>query len=410
MDKFPLRIGIAFIFTTHPKIQRRRIERRPKNQVSELKKGRVIMKKVTKTVCSVALVAVMLTGGCLLQACSQQSAPADLPETESKVVSRVETSSVSEVSEVSELEEPALKGVNDLTGLPMDEAKENNRPLAVMINNIDIAQPLMGVSKSDVMYECLAEGGITRIMACFKDPEGITEIGSVRSARPYYIRIAQGMDAVYMHSGGSEEAYALLGSGVIDEFDLGTDMMWRDEWRRENLGYEHSVLTSGELLENGIADYGVRRSYEGSSPETQVFSKTDSQVLAGEKADYLCASFSSYKDTTFTYDAAGQTYLVGQFGEAQMDGTYSVQVTRQNVLALYIPTYSPDGGLLQQMDLVGSGDGYYMSQGKIIPVVWHKDSYDTPFYYTTETGEALIMIPGNVYVCCVPLSGSVTFE
>ena len=62
------------------------------------------------------------------------------------------------------------------------------------------------------------------------------------------------------------------------------------------------------------------------------------------------------------------------------------------------------------MDLIGSGDGYYMSRGKIIPIAWHKDSYDTPFYYTTEAGEALIMAPGSVYVCCVPLSGSITFE
>ena len=45
-----------------------------------------------------------------------------------------------------------------------------------------------------------------------------------------------------------------------------------------------------------------------------------------------------------------------------MDGAYNTQVARQNVLALYIPTYSPDGGLLQQMDLIGSGDGYYMSR------------------------------------------------
>ena len=93
-----------------------------------------------------------------------------------------------------------------------------------------------------------------------------------------------------------------------------------------------------------------------------------------------------------------------------MDGTYDVQNTRQNVLALYIPTYSLDGGLLQQMDLIGSGDGYYMSRGKVIPVAWHKDSYDTPFYYVTEAGEDLIMAPGSVYVCCVPLSGAITYE
>ena len=106
------------------------------------------MKRGTKAACSAALVAVMLAGGCLLQACSQQSAPADLPKTESRAAGREEASSAGAVPEKGEPEEPALKGINDLTGMPMDEAKENNRPLAVMINNIDIAQPLMGVSQT----------------------------------------------------------------------------------------------------------------------------------------------------------------------------------------------------------------------------------------------------------------------
>ena len=106
-----------------------------------------------------------------------------------------------------------------------------------------------------------------------------------------------------MHSGGSEDAYALLGSGVIDEFDLDTDMMWRDEWRRENLGYEHSVLTSGELLETGspAAAFGEPMRARPRKPDV---SETESQVQAGGRAHWLCASFSSYKDTAFTYAPA----------------------------------------------------------------------------------------------------------
>ena len=141
-----------------------------------------------------------------------------------------------------------------------------------------------------------------------------------------------------------------------------------------------------------------------------MFSETESQVQAGGRAHWLCASFSSYKDTAFTYDAGSQAYLVGQFGEAQMDGAYNTQVARQNVLALYIPTYSPDGGLLQQMDLIGSGDGYYMSRGKIIPIAWHKDSYDTPFYYTTEAGEALFMSAVCPSAAPLPLNSHVGFD
>ena len=79
------------------------------------------MKRGTKAACSAALVAVMLAGGCLLQACSQQSAPADLPKTESRTASREEASSAGAVPEKGEPEEPALKGINDLTGMPMED-------------------------------------------------------------------------------------------------------------------------------------------------------------------------------------------------------------------------------------------------------------------------------------------------
>lgn len=376
------------------------------------------MKKGIRSICGLLLA--VMAAGCVLPACGQQGAQEKMP---SDASSEMETGSQEDSGEPEEPgtdlyeEEPAEEApqeytgpINDLTGLPIDQAKTDNRPVAVMINNIDFAQPLMGVSKADVMYECLVEGAITRIMACFKDPTDVPEIGSVRSARTYYIRIAQGMDAIFCHSGSSTTARELLSAGVVDSFDLGEDMMWRDQWRMDNMGYEHSVLSSGELLENGIADYGVRRTYEGGSPETQQFSQTDSQVLSGENCSFLSATFSSYKDTTFTYDAQEQTYLVGQFGEAQMDGTYGVQNARKNVLVLFIPTYSPDGDILQHMDLIGSGGGYYASQGKVIPIIWHKDSDDTPFYYTTESGEQLIMTPGNSYVCCIPMEGHVLYE
>ena len=96
-----------------------------------------------------------------------------------------------------------VKSKNELTGLPIDEEYVNKRPIRVMINNLEGAQPLLGVSDADLIYECPVEGGITRLLAIFKNPKGIQKIGSVRSARPYFINIAQGLDAIYMHIGGS---------------------------------------------------------------------------------------------------------------------------------------------------------------------------------------------------------------
>lgn len=303
--------------------------------------------------------------------------------------------------------EPSNTNLNDLTGLPIDGSLVNARPVCIMINNIQKAQPLIGVSKADVMYECLVEGGITRIMACFKDPYNIDQIGSVRSARPYYVDIASSMDAIYVHEGGSAEALGMLkGGGYHDatDFNLGShgDYMWRDAWRKKNLGYEHSVLTSGEKLKQGIKDLGFETEYKSGYSSKLKFSDKNSSVDSGETANKLTATFSTYKTTTFDYDATNKTYLISQFGTAQKDG--EVQNSKQNVIAFYIPTYNePNSDKLQQMDLVGSGEGYYLSHGKAVKITWHKDSVaDSPFYYTTADGKDLVMYPGQTYVCCVP--------
>lgn len=70
----------------------------------------------------------------------------------------------------------------------------------------------MGQSQADIIYECLAEGGITRMMGVYQSVEGVGMIGSVRSARPYYLELALGHDALYIHAGGSEDAYAKIRS------------------------------------------------------------------------------------------------------------------------------------------------------------------------------------------------------
>lgn len=147
--------------------------------------------------------------------------------------------------------EPEEEGpVNPLTGLPIEEGQEDCRPVAVMINNIKKAQPLLGVQDADILYECLVEGGITRIMAVYQDSQEIPVIGSIRSARPYYIHLASSLDAIYVHVGGSTQAKNLLKKGLVTDYDLGSmeQYMWRDPDRRAEMGYEHSAVSSGQKL------------------------------------------------------------------------------------------------------------------------------------------------------------------
>ena len=75
-------------------------------------------------------------------------------------------------------------GVNPLTGMPMEEEYESLRPVAVMLNNLKAAQPQLGVSRADIIYEVPAEGGITRMLAVYQTLDNVETLGSIRSARP----------------------------------------------------------------------------------------------------------------------------------------------------------------------------------------------------------------------------------
>ena len=98
--------------------------------------------------------------------------------------------------------EPVYPYFNPLTGEGLMEDISARRPVAVMLNNLEKALPQLGVGQADVIYEIVAEGGITRMMALFQDVEGAGNLGSIRSARDYYVNLACGHDAIYVHAGG----------------------------------------------------------------------------------------------------------------------------------------------------------------------------------------------------------------
>ena len=105
-----------------------------------------------------------------------------------------------------------------LSGLPVDEKIGNRRPIAVMLNNLEAAQPMSGVSYADVVYEYVVEGSITRLMGLFENYDKLDKIGSVRSCREYFVYTALEFDAIYMHFGQAAYALSLLENGFSGSY------------------------------------------------------------------------------------------------------------------------------------------------------------------------------------------------
>ena len=312
--------------------------------------------------------------------------------------------------------EPVPAGTNPLTGMPMEEEYENDRPVAVMLNNLKLAQPQLGVSQADIIYEIPAEGDITRMVGVFQSLEDVGTLGSIRSARPYYLEVAQGHDALYVHAGGSPQAYediAAYGVANMDGVNGGSDaqIFWRDAGRKSSMGYEHSLVTSGEKIRGYLDKSSYRTEHKDSYTYSQAFAE-DGTPANGTAAEHVKLYFTKYKTGLYDYDPQTGLYMVSQYGSAYTDGNTGEQVGVTNVLVLetaisVIPGDS-EGRLTVQM--TGTGKGMYFCGGKGVEIQWSKDDRYSPFVYTNTDGSPLVLGQGTSYVCITPKTSSLSIS
>jgi len=301
--------------------------------------------------------------------------------------------------------------INPLTGLPTDEIISQNRPYAIMINDLKEALPQCGVGSADIIYEVVAEGGITRMVAVFQDISKVGKIGSVRSTRTYYLDIAQGLDAMLLHAGASTYAYEAFETRNITHVDgiYNTTLFYRDS-NRMSAGFEHSLFTSGDLISENIESTGLRLTHDSNYVCNMVFGVPSSS--SGKPANNIAVEFSLYKTGEFSYNQEDKLYYISQFDESYVDGDTDTQVSATNVLVLFADHSSiPNDDLKRiDVDLVGSGSGIYAAEGRFIEIDWSKPSFDSQFEYTLKDGSPIVFSPGTSYINIVNSSDSVTIN
>lgn len=313
--------------------------------------------------------------------------------------------------------EPQHSYINPLTGEGLDVDISGRRPVAVMFNNLKKALPQIGVSRADVIYEIVAEGGITRMMGVFQDLEGVGDLGSIRSARDYYVSLARGHDAVYIHAGGSPQAYAAFRDWDITHIDFVNgpygNMCWRDPERRKTAGLEHSLLTSSEkILEQMPSRF--RLDHEAGYEVGWTFAQE--APAGGERADKLTVPFSNYKTGYFTYDAEQNRYQIQQHisgGDvAYVDGATGEAVTVSNVLVLYTDVNPVKGDTAGRMEVrtTGTGDGLLLRDGMLYSITWRRDDSTDNYSFLDRQGGQIPLAVGPSYINVVRASAGVAWE
>lgn len=357
------------------------------------------------------LLPLLLTLPLLLSACGGSPEPED-----SQTPSAPPTPTV----EVTPSPTPYDGPFNPLTGLPMDEAWVGRRPVAIMLNNLKQALPQLGQSQADIIYEIPAEGGITRMVGVYQTLDDVGTIGSIRSARPYYLEVALGHDAIFLHAGGSEDAYSKISQWGVTALDavrgpyLGktenSNLMWRDPVRRQSYSLEHTVVTTGQSILERLPTYNIRLDHKDGYTYEMDF-VPDGTPADGVDAAQITVPVSTYKTGRFVYDPDSGKYGVEEYGAAYIDGNTQEQVEVTNVVILKTACRNTGDYLGHiTVDLSSGGTGYFACGGKVTELTWSKRAPDGQFYYRDTQGDPISFGAGNTYVCIVPTDCQVSFS
>lgn len=287
---------------------------------------------------------------------------------------------------------------NELTGI-WSKDYVSKRPVAVMINNLKEALPSASTKQADIIYECMVEGGITRIMAIYSDYADLEKVGSVRSARHYYIHIANEYDAIYVHYGQSKPAEKKLKKGIINNINgLTYDAGF---YRESTRVAPHNAYTTGERIVKGIEDFGYSTEYDDTHVQVLSFNEEDTDLADGGVANTIHVDFSSYSKPYFVYNAEKKLYDRYEYNEPQIDelADESDNILNFKNVVVLVSSYeciNPKNDL-QELTQTGEGKGYYCTNGKSIPITWKKTAVNERAQFFTEDGSELLLNPGKTW-------------
>lgn len=361
----------------------------------------------------------------LLSVCACKKDDTNTPETTDSETETKATETTEADTTTSVETEPVVSGpqfINPLTGLESDVDLSKKRPVSIMVNNIGASLPQSGIYYADILFECLAEGGITRLMMISTEYEKLPKVGSVRSARDYYIDYAEGFNCIFIHAGGSTYAYdtfAKRGTNRIDGVNgpsaYGT--FARDQ-ERLNSGYamEHTMfLQGGEAIKNAITSLGYSTEKSEGYETPMVFKPWNETVDFENKATHIGVPVSNYQYVDYVYNAETGEYLRYQYnGQKHMDFSVNKQLSFENVILLYNDSGRISGDAKNRiwMQTTGEGDAYYITNGTYTPIKWKKDNHDSIIKYYLPDGTELQFNRGKTMINVINKSnmGNLVFD
>lgn len=280
-----------------------------------------------------------------------------------------------------------------------------DRPIAVMIDNERAAWPHSGLQDAYMIYEMIIEGGESRMMALYKN-KTTTKIGPIRSARHYFVHYAMEHNAIFAHFGWSPKAQETIKlnnvnniNGIYDEY----------YWRIGG-GY-HNAFSSIKK----IKDMASSKKYMdlGNNEPIYKYSTDEFNLDSGTQISGLKIKYSELHNVSYKYDENEKVFYRSMRGIVDKDRETGKQYYAKNIVIMYVKNYNlPDSETKgrQELENIGTGTGYYITDGKYIDITWKKESSKSRTLWLDSSGKEIVLNDGITYVQLAPSSYTVDFQ
>lgn len=314
-----------------------------------------------------------------------------------KEEAREEVEETEETVPVTVTEEVELPYVTPFTG--ENVANEiSMRPIIATINNHPKARPQSGIGSADVIYEMLAEGDVTRLLGLFQSdiPD---QIGPIRSARDYFIELAEGLDAFYIAHGYSPEAQTMLMNGVVDHIN-GMAYDGTIFKRSSNRVAPHNSYIAGENIELGAEKVNASLLYQKKVSYT--FYEPEENVKMGLEATTVTINYggSDSFNSTYTFNPETQSYSRESGSVETIDDLTNEPIALSNVLFFEMDHAIIDSEGRREIDITSGGTAYLFQNGMMREVSW--ENVDGMLKAVEVDGSDVKLVPGQTWIHFVP--------
>lgn len=268
----------------------------------------------------------------------------------------------------------------------------NQRPItSVQIENSPDARPQSGLLDAGVVFEAIAEGGITRFNASFQESKP-DFIGPIRSVRPYYAQLVAPFDPVFVHAGGSAEGLATLSTLGLKDLDHGAN---GGAFQRISERYApHNLFSNTSALDAVIASRG----YTAGAPKGFLRkAEKPGQPIIAKTIDLQISS--PLYNVHYDYDQTSNTYKRSMAGKPHNDWRSGTQLSPKVVIAMAVPW--SQNGIYSVYGIIGSGSGVVFQDGQATTVTWTKSGAKEQISFTGPDGQPLGLNPGQTWITLV---------